>query len=102
MFAKYSSEKFPLTVIYNVLKFKKKPEHDTEEVIGNSTKVFPIVKTDLGEFKSRNNIYDYIFFIKELKKKSKKDRPIILKKNKEACRLYSIQSVIGLCNDLTV
>lgn len=102
MFAKYSSEKFPLAIIYHVLKFKESPDQDLNEIIGNSSKIFPVAKPELGFFKNQYNDSAYNIFLKDLKKKNKKERASIFKKNKDVCRLYSVQSVIGICNDLSV
>ncbi|MBL41989.1 MAG: hypothetical protein CMM49_04925 [Rhodospirillaceae bacterium] len=98
MFAKYSSEKFPMAFIYQVLKFEKNIGI-LSAVSENSTKrVNPILKTDLN-FLNPESAYYFFLIIENLRKKGKKE----INQNKNKIRkIYTVKSVLGLSNDLSV
>jgi len=102
LFAKYSSEKFPMAFIYQVLTFRKDANIYDDDISTKIPKIFPVNKSDLNFFSRQGNSYNYEIFLKSLKKINSQNKEIVIKKNKHACSLYSRQSVIGISNDLHV
>ncbi len=100
MFAKYSSEKFPLAFIYHVLKFDKNIENDSDLKQNSIKKIAPVAKPNFS-FSNQENFYNYFLIFENLRKKSKIEMKIS-KKNQNIRKLYAVKSVLGLSNDLSV
>ncbi|PPR76776.1 MAG: hypothetical protein CFH01_01837 [Alphaproteobacteria bacterium MarineAlpha2_Bin1] len=101
MFAKYSSEKFPMAFIYQVLKFEKNIRIASDFSENTTKKVSPILKAEL-DFSKPESSYNYFLIFENLRKKSKKEFNNNIQKNKFTKKIYSIKSVLGLSNDLIV
>ena len=101
MFAKYSSEKFPLVFIFEALTFRKKTPNDNDFKKDAQIIVKPVFKSNFNFFSSDNR-YNYYFLFETIKRRSKKENLYNIKNILYKKEISSNSQGVGLSNDVTV
>ena len=101
MFAKYSSEKFPLVFIYEVLTLRKNVQNDADFKDSSPIKIKAISRTNFNLFPSGSR-RNYYFLFEKIKRRSKKENLYNIKNILYKKEISSNRQGVGLSNDMTV
>ncbi len=101
MFAKYSSEKFPLVFIYEVLTLRKNVQNDADFKDSSPIKIKAISRTNFNLFPSGSR-RNYYFLFEKIKNRYKEENLYYFKNFEYKKEINSIQQALGLSNDMIV